>query len=145
MSTTNQGNIVWDEEFSVQVEKIDNQHKKIIDKINELSSIINKMGNVVAEKDKEKVGLIVDFMMGYAKVHFDTEEEYFKEFKYPYTEEHIQEHKKYLEKTEEFKKKFHQGKKIHDEIDNYLRNWWVNHILIADHKYIEHFKKNGLK
>ncbi len=49
---------------------------------------------------------IVNGLIGYVGIHFSTEEKYFAQFNYPETDQHIQEHKAFSAKVDDFAKKF---------------------------------------
>ncbi len=43
------------------------------------------------------------------------------------------------------KESLHDDSQFADEILEYLKQWLVNHIQVTDRKYIDCFKRNGLK
>lgn len=99
--------ITWSKKLSVGMPEIDQQHQKFI-------GLINRTHNLVKEKAKEKeLRQILNELTEYARVHFSTEEKYFKEFHYKYEEEHEEEHEKLLIKVLDFNNQFEeQGIKI---------------------------------
>jgi len=129
--------ITWKDEFSVQIEEIDDQHKKLI-------AMINELDNLGGDK-KEVISEVLAKMVDYAKFHFKTEEDYFKEFHYENEKEHIEQHHGFLEKAMEFYNKFNSGEEVLDTIASYLKTWLLEHILGSDHEYIKCFKDHGLK
>ncbi len=54
----------WSEEYSVNVNGLDNQHKKLVDLINELHSAMKE------GKSKEVLGKIIEELISYTKFHF---------------------------------------------------------------------------
>lgn len=135
--------IPWREEYSVNVKEIDDQHKYFIELLNELyGAVINKIS-------VEEIQEIFTKLDAYATLHFGTEEKYFDLFHYELADEHKKEHKKLLEQAEEFKKHCQNNpEKIYDIVDElfeFLENWLVDHLANQDKKYMECFKKNGLK
>ncbi len=132
--------ITWNDNYSVNVEEIDNQHKELIRIINELYV------SVVDGKNSNTMDKIFKDLTEYATTHFKTEEDYFDKFKYSESSFHKQQHKDIAEKIEEFKKRNAAGRKILDsEILCFLMSWFVNHVILIDKRFTECFKENGLK
>ncbi len=137
--------IKWEDEYSVNVKELDNQHKKFVDMVNQLYFIINKGGDI-----KEEFTKIVKQLMEFKDTHFSTEEKYFKKFNYKNTEEHINEHNKLKKQTVEFFNKLsnQDSEKNYQEtcflLLDFLEDWFLSHLVNDDKKYIETFNKNGL-
>lgn len=132
--------IKWDDSFSVNVAKIDQQHQKLILMINELHDAM-KQG-----KGKEVLGKIVNGLISYTATHFKTEEDYFNQFGYPETDSHKKEHIAFVQKVSEFKDGFEKGKlSLSIEVMNFLSDWLQNHIKGTDKKYSQFFNGKGLK
>lgn len=136
--------IEWKDEYSVHVEEIDNQHRKIIDFINKIDDVI-RTGVITQVQISE----IFFGMKEYANFHLKTEEKYFEEFKYDGRVEHTAIHDRYRKTIEEF------GQKVNNVSDNdlmslafemidFLEDWWVEHILHEDQKYVKTFNEHGL-
>jgi len=130
----------WSDEYSVKVQEIDEQHKKLV-------AMLNSLYNAYMHKEHaEKVELIVAELVKYTVYHFQTEEKYFSQFNYENRIEHICEHKNFTEKVIEFQEKLKKNKSaLAIEVINFLRSWLVNHIGMSDKKYIDCFVKGGLK
>lgn len=130
--------IKWTDEYSVGLNEIDNQHKKLLD-------IINKLYAAFVNKDEESIlEEILNDMAEYTDYHFKVEERYFMQFNYPDMNEHLKKHKIYIDKIKGFKEDFEKNKKITYSVMNFLRNWIVEHIQGADPDYVPLFKKNGV-
>ncbi len=130
----------WDEKYSVKVEEIDNQHKRLVELISKLYESINN------QSTKEELGGILDELIDYAELHFSTEEKYFKKFDYENTEEHIQEHAKFAKKMTELKEQHSNNEiEISFELIDFLEDWLLDHVVESDQKYVDCFTTNGLK
>lgn len=124
--------IEWTEEFSVENEIIDNQHKQLIDMINELYEAFTK------SQAKEIVLEILTKMAKYTIFHFQTESKLFKKFNYSDSETHNLEHQKFVEQVLEFKKRYKKGDDLLSyDLMSFLQEWLANHIVVSDKKYIE--------
>ena len=143
--------IVWTAWMSVGDQTIDNQHRALLAAINELTQSISKGVKV---EDVKKIILAVN---NYVKEHFVFEEKYMKENKYPALKEHQKFHKSFattFKKIEkEFNSKYSQALKnpellaaLAQKIREHLGQWWVNHIMVEDHKYFVFIEKSsGIK
>ena len=131
--------IKWRDEFSVGLEEIDNQHKELINMINELyTSFMNKEHN-------SKIEEIVQRMTDYTVMHFSTEEKYFTAYNYVDSKEHIEQHKAFVEKVADFKSKLeNRTATLTFKIISFLQEWLLNHILKEDTKYKPMLKEAGL-
>ncbi|MFH1061515.1 MAG: bacteriohemerythrin [Candidatus Omnitrophota bacterium] len=130
----------WQDDFSVHVREIDQQHKKLIVMINDIHLNLFKYARLDLQSK------VVNAMIEYAADHFQTEEKYMAEFNYPLSIEHMAEHDKFRKKTKELKLKMQkQGYVMSMELLSYLKIWWKKHILITDMKYSEFFNEHGLK
>jgi hemerythrin-like metal-binding protein len=129
----------WTERMSVGSVEIDQQHKKLVNMLNELYQAF------IEKEHKEKIGSILDQLIDYTRVHFNTEEKYFTLFNYANKDKHIAEHQVFRKKVDEFiiKYKKNNGSLTYD-VMNFLRNWLNNHIMDSDQQYIECFAKNGV-
>ena len=132
--------IKWDDKYSVGISMIDDEHKEFIAIINKAVAIKENNDNPVEVRE------ILYKMIKYAFKHFATEETYMKKFNFPEFQLHRNEHLDFTDKTFANHNKVIMGDyQIANEILEYLKQWFVNHIQETDRKYIECFKKNGLK
>ena len=132
--------ITWNDNYSVDVEEIDNQHKEIIRIVNELYV------SIVVGKSRNTMDKIFKDLTEYATTHFKIEEDYFEKFNYPETAFHKQQHEDIAKKIEEFKKRNEEGGEILDtEILYFLMSWFINHVILIDKRFAQCFKENGLK
>ena len=130
----------WDGSFSVNVSEIDQQHKRLVMMINELSDAM-KQG-----KGTDILGKIVNELISYTATHFKTEEKYFDQFGYPDTASHKKEHMDFVQKVSDFKDGFEKGQlTLSIEVMNFLSDWLQNHIKDTDMKYSQFFNEKGLK
>lgn len=132
--------IAWDNRYSVGIEMFDNQHKKLIEMINELYAAF------LSGEAHKKALEIVDEMIDYTDYHFKSEEKYFDKYKYPETEKHKAIHKSFVEKAVELKTGLENGSvTVSYDIMNFLRQWLIDHIMGEDHKYTKFFKENQIE
>lgn len=79
--------VTWCDEYNVNVEEIDTQHRKLLELVNDLHS------SVEACVDKNDLKNLLIELLEFTKVHFSTEERFMKEYDYPELAEHHKEHR----------------------------------------------------
>jgi hemerythrin-like metal-binding protein len=130
----------WEEKYSVGVEEIDDQHKKMFAVINELLDAIN------SNTTEKHLGEIIDGLVEYKMFHFATEEKYFKEFNYEEAEEHVGKHKEFNDKLNKLKEKYPMPTvDFAFELVDFLEDWLIDHLMAMDQKYKKCFHDHGLK
>ncbi len=131
--------IKWDDKYSVNISLIDEQHKKLIGIINKTIWVENFSNPIIILE-------ILDHMTVYARKHFETEEHYMKKFNFARFKTHRRKHIDFVNTVLDFKKRAAGGDyKIINEILEYLKQWFINHIQGTDKKYVDCFNENGLK
>ncbi len=132
--------IEWSPEYSVGVEVFDNQHKKLVEIVNNLheSMLKGKSRSVMAE--------ILDELIQYTVEHFQTEESLFDQHGYPKESEHRHQHKTLTDQVVAFRNEFLAGTTmISIGLLEFLRKWLVEHMQGADMAYKGFFNENGVK
>jgi len=132
--------ITWTESLSVKIDSIDDQHKKLIDMINDFYENISKKTN------EENIIKLIGGMKSYTVMHFNKEEILMKQYQYPFFEQHKKEHEEFIVKVNALEEKLKKGTLIISfEITNFLKDWLKNHIQHTDKQYTEFFLMHGLK
>ena len=129
----------WNDNYSIGLHIIDQQHKKWIDFIN---SLYKSFKNQISAKElEEDILKLID----YTDYHFGFEEKYLEDFDCNNTDEHKKSHEKFVAKIKNFQLQFSEGNQ--DAVYKlivYINNWVLNHIQTEDQDYVDCFKKNGL-
>ena len=131
--------IVWCDLFKIGHPIIDEQHQKLFRIVNRFHKEMQK---------REKKILIPDTLnklIKYTELHFDEEENIIQKKGYP--EEDLQDHREIHERLVkdifELNERFSKG--IYDslfEVEKFLTDWLVMHILQIDMKFKYHLKKD---
>jgi len=131
--------IEWQPNYSVGVAMIDEQHRHFV-------GILNKLYEIIQDSKTSELDSITKELAQYTKTHFDTEEGYFKKFKYEYADEHIAEHKKLITNVESFLEESGENRLIRSfELLEFLEKWLVGHLATMDKGYTACFNAHGLK
>jgi len=130
----------WDDSLNVGIKKIDDQHRMLIDMLNEFYE------NIKSKSTKEILADLIKNMKEYVAHHFSTEEELLRQHGYPDFEKHKSEHKVFINKVEDFENRFNAGRIILSfEITNFFKSWLRNHIQVADKSYSKYLISKGVK
>lgn len=132
--------IKWTEDLSTGIELIDEQHKELFKRVNDLMDACTK------GKGKEEVVKVIDFLGDYVVMHFGEEEKTMRAKNYPGFEVHKGQHDGFVEKLKEFKEKLGQNGPTVDlvvKMNNFLVDWLINHIKKTD-KALGAFLKGNL-
>ncbi len=129
----------WHDSYDVKVERFNDQHKHLFDIVKDL---------YVAMEDKEDrlaLAHIINNLVKYSKEHFSEEEICLLNNGYPAYEKHRKQHKLFLNKIEQFAADYNSGKYLlHIDILLFLKNWVLQHILIADKEYGDYLNSKGI-
>lgn len=122
--------IRWNEELSVDNPIIDEQHKELFRTINEFYTAIAEKKNKLATQKA------IEEMENYIKTHFTSEEIMMKNAGYEGLNQHLNEHQFYIEKVQDLRERYEQGRLILSlEVTNFIKDWITNHIMVTDQKY----------
>lgn len=134
--------ITWTDAMGVGVQKVDDQHKQLVEQINKLHTAM------MERRGAEVVGSTLEFLKNYAITHFATEEGLMRVYAYPNYEAHKKLH-------DDFKVDFLKlAKEITDnphssmvtlEVENRLSTWLVNHIKRVDKDTFKFLSEKGAK
>jgi hemerythrin len=133
-------NLEWNESFSVGVLEMDEQHKKLIDLINQLNEAM-KVGKGSAE-----AGVILKGLTDYTHYHFVAEENLLEKNNYPGLLVQQSKHKAFIAKLQEFNTNM-QSKDlgIGIKLNQFLKDWLVDHISGEDKKYGKFLNNKGIQ
>lgn len=125
----------WLPEYNTGIEVIDDQHKRILDYINDLQ-------NVDVVSDRAQIKEILDNIIDYTQSHFTFEESLQEEANYKYRVPHKRVHDLFIKRIEGYRQDFQDGKSIENEFSEVLAKWLINHIQHDDADYVGAVKHN---
>jgi len=129
--------ITWTPKFMCGVKIIDDQHKGLVDLINEMFDHVT--GNYTQEKDY--FNRVIAEAVKYVKNHFSTEEKIMVATKFAGYADHKKEHEKFVRTVAENVKDYQAGKRFTlSTFTRFLKDWVYSHIALMDKRYFEYFK-----
>jgi len=130
----------WDESLSVKVAQFDEEHKKLIQLIDNLSEAMSR------GKGKDVLSETLRELINYTETHFKNEERLMQQYKYVNYLEHKKEHDEFVNKVKELHESYEKGNvMLSISVFNFLTSWVTNHIKKTDAEYGAFFNENGLK
>ena len=119
--------LIWDNSLSVQVQEIDDDHRKLVD-------LFNILNHSVAEGDStDYINAVLEELICCTVWHFRHEERLMLKYAYNGLVEHRTEHQELIDSAKALQQKLLQeGKAISSENVEFLEYWLTGHILGAD-------------
>ena len=131
--------IQWNNELSVGINSIDEQHKILVNMINALNEAM------ISGQTKQILAEILDGLAAYTVNHFGYEEDLFAQYGYSQSQAHINEHNSLMEQVKNLQSKMDNGDfMISVEVMIFLKGWLINHILKTDKAYAEFLRDKGV-
>lgn len=131
--------LVWKDEYSVGVKVLDDDHKKLIELLNQFKTAYDYHTSEEYEKQA------LDALVNYTKFHFNREEDLMEKNEYPGLEAHKKQHQQMIAEVERFVAKYHeQGHEALSEVSDFLSAWLINHINGTDKQYSQHMHDRGV-
>lgn len=123
--------IKWKDEYSIGIDRIDDEHKQLVKIANKAYEVIN---NDFYTDKYDKIVEILKELEDYTVFHFNDEEDYMQQVGYKKFFSHKIEHEEFIQKIKNVdlnKMDYNQDKYLL-EIVNFIVDWLVKHILEKD-------------
>jgi hemerythrin len=123
--------VSWSSEFSVGIAEFDNEHRRLLELINDLYDAVQ------AGSGREALGAVLDGLIDYVGYHFAHEEEAFQATNYPGYERHRLQHRALTTTVGEIYEDFKLGDSttMPQQVLEFLKNWLYDHILGSDRAF----------
>jgi hemerythrin len=132
--------MVWTEALSVKVDEIDNQHKRLVDLLNQLHDAM------LQGKGREAIGKTLNGLVDYTKTHFAYEQGLMAAQGYPAAAQHKAMHDELAQQVLELQSKYLIGKAaLTLEVMRFLQDWLSNHIQKTDRQFGLFLNGKGIK
>ena len=132
--------IDWSDDWSIGIQEIDEQHKILVNILNELHQAI------LSKSCSESLNDILNRLLDYTKTHFVVEESILRIMNYPGYKEHKKQHDHMIDEMKALQNKVLIGKKsIGFELIHFLKRWLLNHIQVSDRVHAEYLLSQGVR
>jgi hemerythrin len=129
----------WSPTFSVKIKKFDDQHKKLVDLVNQLHDAMK------AGQGNAMLGVVLQSLITYTATHFKDEEQMMQTHGYPDLPRHKSEHEKLVKQVLDLQKKFQEGGSVLTmTVMSFLKDWLITHIQGEDKKYGVYLNGKGI-
>ncbi|NMG72101.1 bacteriohemerythrin [Parazoarcus communis] len=127
--------VTWQDGYALDLDEIDDQHRMLFDIMNRLWSAIIRRAETV------ELGGILEDLERYTVLHFTEEETFMRSISYMGFDEHIEQHRRFVDYIIQEKRSALAGRQVSLELIHFLRDWLVNHILVEDKRYADQFRQ----
>lgn len=129
--------ITWTNDLNTGIEVIDEQHKRIVDYINQLETAMRY-------QDRDTVGRVMDELIDYTLSHFAFEESLQEEAGYGFAKPHKAVHDAFSKRVAAYQEKHNAGEDVAPQLHGMLCTWLLHHIRRDDMAYVSAVKSNML-
>ena len=129
--------IAWTSDLNTGIDVIDNQHKRIVD-------YINQLGDAIQQRNKLTVGRVLEELVDYTVSHFAFEENLQEEAGYELAKPHKGVHDMFIKRVAKYQERHSAEEDIARELHAMLSTWLIHHIKRDDMAYVSEVKANIL-
>lgn len=130
--------IEFDEELVTHVEEMDKQHMRLVELLNNVYELLKE------GKKEEAIELFEKEIVAYTEYHLSEEEKFMEKIGYPELEQHKKVHDIFRREVYNLIQYVEKGDpKAFREALSYAWGWLYNHIAKTDKKYAIYAKENG--
>lgn len=129
----------WNEEVSLNIPNIDDDHRELLKIVEDITEAINS-------NDKTQVAGLWKKLIKQTERHFENEEEYMEALRYPKLGRHKERHDELLDVGKSLLTLFEQDRiQSTSSVSLFLKNWLVEHISTDDKELSKYVKENKNK
>ncbi|HZW25578.1 MAG TPA: bacteriohemerythrin [Gallionella sp.] len=130
------GKFIWTEQLNIGIEVIDQQHRRIVEYINQLDDARSN------GYSRDEIGNLINELVDYTISHFGFEESLQEEANYPFIKAHKKVHDLFAQRVSDFQARFNQGEDVTKALNSLLVTWLFNHIKRDDADYVQTVKQH---
>jgi len=125
--------ITWSDFLSIGVPEVDKQHKQLVQMVNCLHD------HMLKGDAKDILSRMLARIIELIGIHFVTEERIMKQHEFPHAQEHMREHKKFLDTAVDLQNRFNsEHTDVTGETMEFLDEWLYQHLMVSDKLLGEH-------
>ncbi len=129
--------IEWNDSLTIGIDVIDDQHKMLIQRLNELSAAVEMM------RGETEIMRTIQFMIEYTDFHFSSEEEHMAEQNYLGLDFQQAQHAEFKNSLNRLLEDFEDEgitRGLTNSVNTFLGNWLIKHIKSLDLKFSQFLK-----
>jgi len=131
--------VTWSATYSVGIKLIDDQHKELLNLVNDMYNHVN---NDDEEAERAYFQSVIRQVVDYVKIHFATEEKIMMGTKFQGYAGHKRVHDTFILSVVDIIKKYEEGKRVSlIYFTNFIKDWILTHIAIMDKQYFEYLMR----
>ena len=120
----------WSQTYSVGVDQLDDDHRKLLEMINRLHQAMS------TGQSKDMIVPLIKDLKSYTITHFKNEENYMEKIGHPGLMEQRKQHAIFINKIQEFETELNKGQMtLAIKVMPFLNDWLLMHIMDKDKKY----------
>lgn len=125
--------LIWDNSLSVQIDEIDEDHRRLVD-------LFNLLNHAMQQGDTaDYIEALLEELVSCTVWHFRHEERLMLKYAYGGLQEHKTEHQELIESASKLQQKFlEEGKSLSSDDIEFLEHWLTGHILTSDMQMSSH-------
>ncbi len=127
--------VVWTSKYSLDINKIDEQHKHLFE-------LANRVFNLENDNLKSEVRTLLVEFNEYMKTHFSDEEEYMESINFPELEYHKKLHARIIEHVNNIIKETKSIVEIKEKMKDVTKKYLIEHIVDEDMK-MKNYQQHG--
>lgn len=132
------GKLEWNESLAFGIESLDAQHKELIRIANVLLKSVRRQQSAFIVKN------VLRRLREYTVFHFNAEEAFMEEIRYPARGEHAQLHAGLKQQVKEYQYRLYQQEVLSDTLVlTFLKKWLMSHIIEEDMKVAAFLREKG--
>lgn len=132
--------INWSDDFSVDIQELDEQHKQLVNLINSLYT------GLASKHTAQAIEQVLDQLINYTTLHFAVEECLMRVFGYTGYDAHKCIHDRLIEQVTEYQRLYKNGDQtVGMNLLYFLKDWLMTHISEEDKQYTQPLTRNGMK
>jgi hemerythrin len=132
--------LTWNHACSVGIKAMDDQHGILMDAINELRQAVTRGGG------REQVSELLDRLIEFTRMHFDSEERLMQQAGFPCLVEHRAQHQCLMAQILEAAHRLQYGERVDmNFLLRFVREWYLEHTATLDQQYGPWLNELGIR
>ncbi|OAN53150.1 cyclic nucleotide-binding protein [Paramagnetospirillum marisnigri] len=132
------GELPWRPEYSVNIQRIDNHHRRLLELSSRLIEAMRK------NKGETETAESMEALIAFALYHFTEEEMMLKRYGYPELQGHGSKHKRLMAQVHDLEQRIAARSMSVAEVLAFLEDWIITHILMEDRRYAPFVNDKGV-